>query len=107
MNKRYDHDGGELYRTCVACGTGYHIEGMDDLYESESGKTICEYCLREHAVKFSLTGPVDYYNGKFYASAEHGGEEFGTKPYPTRKEAKDRVLEVAALLWPGVELVEE
>ena len=101
--QRCDHDGGELYKTCHICGTEYHIEGMDSLYESDSGKTVCEFCL-DKVVKYSIDQLRN--DSRWYGFYELGSEEFSTAWMPTRKEAKDRLMEVIEILHPEVERVE-
>ena len=101
MNKRYDHEGGELYKTCHICQTEYHIESQE-LFETDTGKTVCEFCLKQ-TVKYSVQ--KTHYD-KWYGSYELGSEEFSTAWMPTRKEAKDRLFEVIEKLHPELERVE-
>ncbi len=98
-----DHDGGELCRTCQICGREYHIEGGIEMFQSDSGKDICEFCENK-VLRYSVDSLID---GRVYGHYElPGGEDFSTDWMPTRKEAKDRLMEVIEKLHPNIERVE-
>ena len=103
MNKRYDHEGGELYKTCHICQTEYHIEGQE-LFETDTGKTVCEFCS-DKVVKYSVNQLRN--DSRWYGFYELGSEEFSTAWMPTRKEAKDRLFEVIEKLHPETDRVED
>jgi hypothetical protein len=101
----YDHDGNPVLRTCCICGNKYHIDGPEELYEADSGETVCEGCVKE-VVMYSINCLESLPVGRFYGECEYNGENFTTKIVESKKEARTRLLEVMDILYPGMERIE-
>jgi len=90
---------------CAICEREYDHEGMTERHMTDAGNNVCEYCLRKAAV-YSVT-KTTLSGDRFYASAEHNGEEIGTGWYTSKAEPRTRILEMIEKLWGDVEKVEE
>ena len=82
---------------CDMCESEFDSEGHTENFYSECGKNVCEDCKDTDAVCFDVE--KSGCREAFFGSARRGLEQIDTGYHKTRKEAKDRIIEMAKAVW--------
>ena len=88
--------------TCPHCKAEFDVESLPAM--DINANYICTTCAEGAA---RIGGHTLGHPDRWYFHAEQGLEEMTTGFYGQRAEARARILEMAAALWPNKPIIEE